>query len=54
MRTGHILKFLQSNDGATAVEYSVVAAGIAMAILGALSSLSDSIVELYSSIAAGV
>ena len=43
---------LQSRDGATAIEYALIAAGIAGAIIIAVGALGDKLVIMWSSVAA--
>jgi pilus assembly protein Flp/PilA len=38
--------FLRDESGATAIEYGLIAAGIAVAILGAINALSESVQTL--------
>jgi pilus assembly protein Flp/PilA len=42
---------LQSQDGATAIEYALIAAGIAGAIIIAVGALGDKLVIMWSSVA---
>ena len=45
-------RFLRGENGATAIEYSVVAAGIAIAVAGAIRTLGSSVfTNLYQQIA---
>jgi Flp pilus assembly pilin Flp len=43
--------YLKSGDGATAVEYALFAAGIAMAIVFVVFDLGDSLVEMMNTLA---
>jgi len=46
-------RFLREEGGATAIEYSVVAAGIAVAVAGAIRTLGSNVLtNLYQQIAA--
>ena len=49
----HILEFIESEDGATAIEYALLASLIAAATLGAQSALGTTVVNMYQN-AAGV
>ena len=42
-----LLKFWKDEEGATAIEYALIAGLIAVAIIGALTALSDDIKELF-------
>jgi pilus assembly protein Flp/PilA len=44
--------FWHDEGGATAIEYAIVAAGIAVAIVTAISALSTNVLSLFNSIAA--
>jgi len=47
----HILrKFLSDQSGATAIEYGLIAAGIALAIISAVTGLGSTLNTSYSSI----
>ena len=45
-----IRKFLANESGATSIEYALIAAGIALAIIAAVNSLGTKISNKYSSI----
>ena len=45
-----IRKFLASESGATSIEYALIAAGIALAIIASVTSLGSKINNKYSSI----
>jgi pilus assembly protein Flp/PilA len=45
-----IKKFLSSDSGATAIEYGLIAAGIALAIIVAVNTLGTTISGAFSSI----
>lgn len=44
-------RFLQDDSGATAIEYALIAAGIAVAIATTIMSLGTSVQGLYTSVA---
>jgi pilus assembly protein Flp/PilA len=46
-----IHRFLQDQDGATAIEYAMIASGIAVAIASTVVSLGSSVKGLYASVA---
>lgn len=52
--TRTIRSFLRDERGATAIEYALMAAGIALAIVSAVNSLGDTVKALYESISAAV
>jgi pilus assembly protein Flp/PilA len=45
-----LLQFLKNHSGTTAIEYSIIAAGIALAILVALGQLGSSVSAQYQAI----
>jgi pilus assembly protein Flp/PilA len=45
-----IRSFLKDESGATAIEYGLIAALIAVAIIGALSALSDDLVGIFGTV----
>jgi Flp pilus assembly pilin Flp len=45
-------QLLSDERGATAIEYTIMASGIAMAIIGTLALVSESVRALYDAIAA--
>ena len=45
-------RFLRDESGATAIEYSVMASGIALAIVTAVSTLGNNTVALYNRVVA--
>jgi pilus assembly protein Flp/PilA len=45
-----LLKFLSDQSGATAIEYGLIAAGIALAIIAAVNGLGSTLNTSYSSI----
>ncbi len=46
-------KVLADDKGATAIEYSMIAAGIAVAIMTAISTLGTNVTALFTTIAGG-
>ncbi len=46
----HILKFLSDESGATAIEYGLIAAGIALAIIAVVNGLGTSLNTQFTSI----
>jgi Flp pilus assembly protein, pilin Flp len=49
-----IIKFLKEEDGATAIEYGLIAGLIAVAIVGALYTLGDDLKTMFGKISSGV
>jgi pilus assembly protein Flp/PilA len=47
-------RFLSDERGATAIEYAMIAAGIAAAIIAAVNALGVSVVGLYQSVEAAL
>jgi pilus assembly protein Flp/PilA len=47
-------RFASNQGGATAIEYAIIAAGIAVAIIGALSVLSDNVKAMFSHVASSL
>jgi len=45
-----VLKFLSDNSGATAIEYGLIAAGIALAIIAVVNGLGGNLNNVYTSI----
>jgi pilus assembly protein Flp/PilA len=45
-----VLKFWNDESGVTAIEYCLIAAGIALAIIAAVNSLGTSLSKLFTSI----
>ena len=43
------IKWLASNEGATMVEYGLIAAGVALAIIGTVFSMGDSLEVMFGS-----
>lgn len=50
MRTS-VARFIKDESGATAIEYGLIAAGIAVAVITAMSTLSGALTGLFSEIA---
>ena len=51
----HALRgFLADDRGTTAIEYALIASGIAVAIVGAITLLGERIITLYEAIAAAI
>jgi pilus assembly protein Flp/PilA len=49
-----VAKFLVNDSGATAIEYSLIASMIALAIVGSVTALSGKVQSTYSNIANGL
>ncbi len=49
-----IRNLLQDESGATAIEYGLIAAGIAVAIIAAVATLGDTLEGLFGKITAGL
>ena len=47
----HALAYFKNSDGATAIEYGLIAAGIAVAIIAAVFALGDDISNFFNGIA---
>lgn len=47
-------RFLQDEQGATAIEYGLIAAGIAVVIIGAVQSVGTALSKTFSSVAGAV
>ncbi|MBR0751440.1 Flp family type IVb pilin [Bradyrhizobium jicamae] len=45
-----VVKFLKNESGATAIEYGLIAAGIAIAIIAAVNGVGTSLSSTFSSI----
>jgi pilus assembly protein Flp/PilA len=45
-----IIKLLKSEDGATAIEYGLIAAGIALAIIAVVNGLGSNLNGMFTSI----
>ena len=48
--TAFLLRFLQDDSGATAIEYGLIAAGIAVAIIVAVQTLGTNLNTTFSSV----
>lgn len=51
---GIFKRFLADESGATAIEYGLIAAGIALAIIAALQGLGTKLVSVFTTIAAAL
>ena len=49
-----IHRILQEQDGATAVEYGLIAALVVIAMIGALSSMSGTTIEIWNSVSTNI
>ena len=50
--TNHVKRFIKNNSGATAIEYGLIAAGIAVAILTAVTAVGTDLSGLFGRISA--
>lgn len=50
----NILNFLRNESGATAIEYGLIAAGIAVVIIGAVQLVGTNLTGTFNSVAAAV
>ena len=50
----HISKFLSDESGATAIEYGLIAAGIALAIIAVVNGLGSTLNTQFSSISTSI
>jgi pilus assembly protein Flp/PilA len=50
----NVLQFMSDTSGATAIEYGLIAAGIAVVIIGAVQAVGTSLSNTFSSVAAAV
>ena len=48
------LEFLRDDSGATAIEYGLIAAGIALAIIGAVNSVGGKLSTTFTSVSASL
>lgn len=48
----NVQRFLREDDGATAIEYSIVAAILAVAVVGSVGSIRDSLNGTFNSVGA--
>jgi len=46
--------FLRNEDGATAIEYGLIAAGISVAIIGAVNTVGTNLTTTFSSVASAL
>ncbi len=46
-----LMLFLKDDSGATAIEYGLIAALVAVAAIGALSAMGDSLVTIFETVA---
>ena len=46
----NIINFLKDEEGATAIEYGLIAALVAVAILGVLATLGDELKDLFTDV----
>ncbi len=46
----HFLNFLSDNSGATAIEYGLIAAGIALAIIAVVNGLGTNLNGMFTSV----
>ena len=49
-----LLAWIQSRDGATAIEYSLIAAGIAIACIAAIFLMGDSLETIFNTMGAAM
>lgn len=49
-----IRRFFEDRSGATAIEYGLIAAGIAVVIIGAIALAGDALVAMFDSITTGL
>ena len=52
--TNFVKPFAQDTSGATAIEYGLIAAGISVAIIGILGTLSGSIITAFTKVATAI
>jgi len=53
--TAELLRFLRSRDGATAIEYALIAAGISIAVIGGVTALGSNVnTVLYQKLAVAI
>jgi pilus assembly protein Flp/PilA len=50
----HAVRFVRDEDGVTAIEYGLIAALIALAILGAVKTLGTNLNSVFTSLASSV
>jgi pilus assembly protein Flp/PilA len=51
MPSTKLRRFLSAQDGTTAIEYSIIAAGIGIALIGAFTAFGDALVALWTRVA---
>lgn len=51
---GHVRKFEADENGATAIEYAMIAAGIAGAIIATIAAVGTKVSDMYNSIGAAL
>lgn len=49
-----LVEFLKREDGATAIEYGLIAAGISLAIVGVVYTFGDELFSLFSGLTAAL
>ena len=52
VRPSKLRRFLKGKDGATAIEYAIVAAILAVAVIAALNGIRDELNETFESVSA--
>jgi pilus assembly protein Flp/PilA len=52
--TGLVTRFLRNEDGATAIEYGLIAAGIAVVIITAVQLVGTNLTTTFNSVASAV
>lgn len=52
--TAHILRFLKDDGGATAIEYGLIAAGIAVAIIAVVQGLGTQLNTTFTSVSSAL
>jgi pilus assembly protein Flp/PilA len=52
--TKHFLRFLSDDSGATAIEYGLIAAGIAVAIIATVTALGSNLNTTFSSVSTAI
>jgi pilus assembly protein Flp/PilA len=50
----HVIRFLRDESGATAIEYGLIAAGIAVAIITVVSGLGTKLKTTFSSVSSAL
>jgi pilus assembly protein Flp/PilA len=45
-----VLRFLRSQDGATAIEYALIAAGVAAALVATINTLGGNVNQMWTSV----